>query len=153
MPRFKLSALISLLLVFLSGVLVGGVAHRLYTVRSVASAEGHGGPPPDRKQNPEDVRKRVVTEMRDRLHLDPAQVQRLDTIFDQTREQFDQLFQRRNQEARALRDNQNEQIRKMLKPEQIPLYEQLRAERDAQRRRDRDRDHDRGRGPGGPPRP
>ena len=63
MLKTKSSALLSLVLVFLSGTLVGAVTYRLYMVNSVNS----GGAPPGRgqgKMDPEEVRKRRVAEMK-----------------------------------------------------------------------------------------
>ena len=118
MGKFKLSALVSLVLVFLSGVLVGAVAQRLYMVSSVSSNASGSLPPGVRKQSPEDVRKHAVAEMRQRVKLDDSQVTQLEGIYDQTREQFDRLFQNRNAEARVLWDKQNDEIRHMLRPDQ-----------------------------------
>ena len=134
MGKFKLSALVSLVLVFLSGVLVGAVAQRLYMVSSVSSNASGSLPPGVRKQSPEDVRKHAVAEMRQRVKLDDSQVTQLEGIYDQTREQFDRLFQNRNAEARVLWDKQNDEIRHMLRPDQLPLFEKLHAEHEAAHR-------------------
>ena len=133
MAKFKLSALISLLLVFLSGVLVGAVAQRLYMVSTVSSNAAGNPPASVRKQSPEDVRKRAIAEMRQRVKLDETQVKQLEEIYDQIREQFDRLFLNRNAEARALWDKQNDEIRHILRPDQLPLFEQLHAEHEARR--------------------
>jgi hypothetical protein len=129
MPKTKLSALVSLLLVFASGILVGAVAYRLYMVRTVAMA------PPTPRPSPEEVRKRIVSEMRDRVKLDDQQVARLNQIYDRTRQDFDALHKKGSQESRALWDRQKEEIQAILRPDQIPLYEQYQKERDEQRRR------------------
>ena len=134
MPKSKLTALVSLLLVFLSGALVGAVVHRLYMVTSVSSTARVNPPATERKQTPEDVRKHLVGEMRDRVKLDDRQVKELETIYDQTRERFDELFKKRNAEARTLWDSQNDQIRAMLRPDQVPLFQRLHAEHEAARR-------------------
>lgn len=133
MPRSKLTALVSLLLVFLSGALVGAVVQRLYMVTSVSST-AKVNPPAERKQTPDDVRKHLVGEMRDRVKLDEGQVKELEAIYDRTRERFDELFQKRNAEARALWDSQNDQIRQMLRPDQVPLFQRLHAEHEAARK-------------------
>ena len=70
MPKNRTSALLSLMFVFLSGALVGAVSHRLYMVNTV---NGGGGPnavqrPP--KFDPEEVRRRRINEMRERVKLD-----------------------------------------------------------------------------------
>jgi hypothetical protein len=130
MHRSKLSAIVSLLVVFLSGALVGAMAHRLYMVNTVVSALPGG-----RKPDPEEVRKHVVDEMRQRVKLDNAQVQQLQQILTHTRERFDEMHKRMNAEGRGIWDKQVEDIKQILRPEQIPLYDQLRAEHDAERQK------------------
>jgi hypothetical protein len=131
MPKTRWSAFLSLLLVFLSGALVGGFAARRFTVNSVI-----GGPPTGMKRpDPEEVRKRLVTEMKTRVKLDDQQVTQLQKIFDETRESFGKLQDKRNAEARALRDNQTERVKAMLRPDQQPLYDQLHAEHIEQERK------------------
>jgi len=141
MPKTKLSALLSLLLVFASGILVGAVAYRLYMVRTVAMA------PPSPRPSPEEVRRRIVAEMRDRVKLDDQQVQQLNLIYDRTRQEFDALHMKGSQESRAIWDRQKDQIQAMLRPEQVPLYEQYQKERDEAHRRRQ------AAGKGGPPPP
>jgi hypothetical protein len=142
MPKTKLSALLSLLLVFASGILVGAVAYRLYMVRTVAMA------PPAPRPSPEEVRRHIVTEMRDRVKLDDQQVQQLNLIFDHTRQEFDALHKKGSQESRAIWDRQRDQVQALLRPDQIPLYEQYQKERDEARRRREQSEH---KGPPGPP--
>jgi hypothetical protein len=128
MPKSRLSAIVSLLLVFLSGVLVGVVAHRLYTVNTVTAVR------PSRP-DPEEIRKHLVAEMRDKVKLDDQQVAELNRIYDDTRQEFDKLHQKANGETRALWESQTEKIKAILRPDQIPLYEQLRLQREQERKR------------------
>jgi hypothetical protein len=128
MLKSKFSALLSLLLVFLSGVLVGGFAYRLYNV-SVVAAPGFG-----KRPDPEEVRKHIVADMRDRLKLDAQQVNQLQQILDQTREKFDQLHDKMNAEGQAIRSSQAEKIKAILRADQLPLYDQWRAERERDRK-------------------
>jgi hypothetical protein len=150
MPKSKLSALLSLLLVFASGVLVGVVGYRLYTVNTVASRNAVR-PRPD----PEEVRKRIVAEMRSRLKLDDQQVGELNKIYDQTRQDFDELHQKLNSESHALWEKQTESITAILRPDQRPLFNQFRAEREQERKRRHAQGEGPGRGmrPGPPPGP
>jgi Spy/CpxP family protein refolding chaperone len=128
MLRSKSSALVSLLLVFLSGVLVGGFAYRLYNVSMVA------GPNNGRKLDPEEARKHIIADMRVRLKLDAHQVDQLQQIFDQTRDQFRQFHDRMNAEGQAIHSNHLERIKTILRPDQLPLYEQWRTERERERK-------------------
>jgi hypothetical protein len=133
MPKGKLSALLSLVFVFASGVLVGVIGHRLYTVNTVTGSTPARPPRPD----PEEIRRRLVAEMRDKVKLDPQQVTQLNRIYDETRQDFDELHKRANAETHKLWDSQTERIRAILRPDQVPLYEQLRAQREQERKRHR----------------
>jgi len=128
MMKTRFSALLSLLLVFLSGVLVGGFAYRLYNV-SVAAAPTNG-----RRPDPEEVRKHIVADMRDRLKLDGQQVDQLQQIFDQTRDQFRQIHDKMNAEGEAIHTGQIEKVKAILRADQLALYDQWRAERDRERK-------------------
>jgi hypothetical protein len=130
MPKSRLSAFLSLLLVFLSGSLVGAFGYRLYSVNTVQ------GNDPRRRPDPEEMRKRQVAEMRDRVKLDDQQVIQYNRIMDETREQFDQLHKKANSETQALREHQAEKVNAMLRDDQRPLFSQLRAEH-AERERKR----------------
>jgi len=135
MPKSKLSALVSLLLVFFSGTVLGAFAHRLYMVKTVLSTGNI--PAPNRRPDPEEIRRRQVAEMRTRLKLDDDQLAKLNQIYDQTREQADLVHHKANDEMRAVWDAQVAKIKAILRPEQVPAYDQLRAEREAARRQHR----------------
>ena len=128
MLKSRFSALLSLLLVFLSGVLVGGFAYRLYNVSVVAA------PNSARKADPEEARKHIVADMRDHLKLDAHQVDQLQQIFDQTRDQFHQIHDKMNAEGQAIHIGQIEKVKAILRPDQLPLYDQWRAERERDRK-------------------
>jgi hypothetical protein len=137
MPKSKLSAFLTLLLVFASGAVLGAVAHRLYVVNTVMS--GVGAP---KRPSPEDFRKRQVNEMRDRVKMDDAQIAKYNEILDQTKNRFDENHDRYNAATRAILDEQRNRVRAILRPEQAPLYDQMIADHDAarkQRQRDRDK--------------
>jgi hypothetical protein len=134
MLKSKSSALLSLILVFLSGTLVGAVSYRLYMVNTVAMGGGPAGRPPQ-KMDPEEVRKRRVTEMKERVKLDDDQVQKLNGIYDGTFQQFQALKGRGDAEAHAIWEKQRDAVRAILRPEQLPLYEQHLKEQDEARRR------------------
>ena len=128
MGKNKFSALASLLLVFLSGTLVGAVSYRLYMVNTVNS-----GTLP--KRDPEEVRKRRINEMRDRVKLDEPQVAKLNEIYDHTRESFHLLKKQGDEQAHGIWDKHRESIRAILRPDQLPLYDQYQKEQDEARRR------------------
>lgn len=131
MPRSKLSAFISLMLVFLSGALVGAFAHRLYMVGSVTAVK----PPSLQRPTPEEARRHQIEELKQKVGLDDKQVALYDAILEGTRLQFNQLHDKLNAEGRSIRDQQVEKVNAILRPEQRPLYEKWRAEREAERKR------------------
>jgi len=130
MPKSRLSAFLSLLLVFLSGSLVGVFSYRLYSVNTVQSND------PRKRPDPEEMRKRQVAEMRDRVKIDDRQVIQYNKIMDEMRDQFDQLHKKANAETQALRERQAEKVNAMLREDQRALYAQVRAEH-AERERKR----------------
>ena|SRR5947208_12221673 len=134
MPKNRTSALLSLIFVFLSGALVGAVSHRLYMVSTVNGGGPNATPRPP-KFDPEEVRRRRINEMRDKVKLDEDQVAKLNVIYDHTRQQFHDLKKKGDEEGHAIWENQKEAVRAILKPEQQGLYEQFQKEQDEQRKR------------------
>jgi len=133
MPKNRISALLSLMFVFLSGTLVGAVSYRLYMVNTVIGVTTSGQRPP--KTDPEEIRKRRINEMRDKVKLDEDQVAKLNVIYDHTRQQFHALKKKGDEEGHAIWESQKEAVRAILKPEQQPLYDQFQKEQDEQHKR------------------
>lgn len=149
MNKAKLSALLSLILVFASGGVVGAFAYKLYSAPTVQT--GLGGPPPSRP-SPEEVRRRVVTDLTSKVKLDAEQAKQLNAIMDQTHTEFealrlkgkpdwdelnqkrDSLMEKQRPEQEAIRNRQSERINAMLRDDQKPLYAAWRAERERQRK-------------------
>jgi hypothetical protein len=142
MPKNKVSALLSLLLVFASGILVGAVGYRLYVVNMVVLPQAPRPP----QRDPEEVRKRIVSEMQQKVKLDDAQVQQLNQIYDQTRQAFDALHKQSSQESRVIWEKQKDEVRAILRSDQLPLYEQYQKERDEMHKRERERRQAEGKG-------
>src|SRR5438270_5652604 len=103
MPKSKFSAFFSLLLVFLSGALVGAFGHRLYMVNSVTAVKGQ---PPQQRPSPEEFRKRQIEDLRKKVGLDDQQVAQYNQILDSTRQQFDQIHDKMNSEGRKIHEKQ-----------------------------------------------
>jgi len=149
MLKTKLSAILSLALVFVSGALVGVLAHRAYIVRA-ASVNPEG----TRKPSPADWRKHVLGDMRTKLKLDDAQATQLNQIFDEMDVEVRDLRTKRDSQNQALQDALAGKILGMLRPEQQQLYKQYRAEREKERERRKMQGPQGGPGgPGGPPPP
>jgi len=129
MANSRLSAFFSLLLVFISGAVVGVFGYRAYTHSQSVTARA-----PEKKQDPEDVRKQLIDEMAKEVRLDGQQVTQLGKIYDDTRERFNEFNKQRNAEARAIWEEQTARIKALLRPDQEPLYEALRARKEAERK-------------------
>src|SRR3981081_563002 len=131
MTKSKLSALMSLILVFLSGGVLGAFAYRLYSAAPVQTPGNPGAPPP--RSSPEEARRKIISEMTSKLKLDDAQAKQLNAIMDQTHEAFeelrlkskpewDELNQKRDAladkwrpEQEAIRTKNNEQVNAILR--------------------------------------
>jgi len=150
MNKAKLSALLSLILVFASGGVLGAFAYRLYSAPTVTPGSPTGGPPA--RPSPEEVRRRVVADLTSKVKLDAEQSKQLNAIMDQTHTEFealrekskpdwdalnqkrDALMERQRPEQEAIRNRQSERINAMLREDQRPLYAAWRAERERQRK-------------------
>jgi len=113
--------------VFCSGIVVGVVGYRVYNYTT------------SKRLSPEEFRKQLVAEMTREVHLDDRQVALLKQIYEDTRAAFDEARAQENTklraEGQAIHDQQIEKIKKMLRPEQIPLYDALRARHEAEQRK------------------
>lgn len=138
MPKSKLSAFFALFLVFFSGAVLGAFANRLYMVRTVLS-NSNGAVDRPGPRDPQEVRRHLVSEMRQEVKLDDLQLDELNKIYDQTKEQGDQVHRKLNAEMRAVWEGQTERIKAILRPAQIPLFDQLRARHEAEREQERKR--------------
>jgi len=143
MPKSRISAVLSVLLVFFSGAVLGAFTYRLYSLPSVQLVKEANVPP--RKLSPEEWRKKYVSDMASAVKLDDAQTAELNTILDHTREEFDALNAKMKPEREALdqkwrpdreaiQAHQVDRINTLLRPDQLPLYEEFRAERERQRK-------------------
>ena len=123
MTRKNLPIAFYLLLVFVSGSVVGALGYRTYnppTARSVSA-------PP----SPSEWKQQYIEESRSRLSLTDDQVAKLTAILDQTDARFHEALQHHNQLVGQIREDHFERVRTILTLEQIPKYEKLHAEREA----------------------
>jgi len=118
------------LLVFLSGIMVGVVSYRLYSAKSVTATQ----PNPQPKMKPEEWRKHVVDEMRGRLKLNDEQIGKLHSAFDTTRQRFAEYDQRSKTERKSIIEDQHQTIRSFLNDDQRAEYEKYLLERQQKRR-------------------
>ena len=136
MKRASLSTALYVSLVFLSGAVVGGFAHRLYMVNTVFSVPV--------SPKPEDVRRKIVEEMRTRLSLTNDQVTQLSAIMDSTKARFHEVRTKWDKEAhirakpelKAIQEDQVQKVKEILTEAQRPEYDKYRADREKQRQQD-----------------
>ena len=129
MKRTTLATGLYILLVFLSGAVVGAFAYRLYVVGTVVSAK------------PDEVRHHILEEMRTRLSLSDDQVKQLNAIMDSTKARYREVKERWDRqskqaakpELRAITEDQAEKIRAILSEPQRVEYEKYRVERQKRR--------------------
>ena len=143
MPKSKLSAVLSLLLVFLSGGVLGAFTYRLYSISPVQSGKDAGGPP--KRLSAEEFRKRYVSDISSAVKLDSQQITALNAVLDRTRDEVDKLNEKMKREhdavnekwhpdREAIHNQQVESVSALLRPDQRPLYEAFRAERERSHR-------------------
>jgi len=128
MKRSTLTVALSLLAVFASGIVVGVVGDRYFAQPQRAAQRG--------PRSPDEYRRAYVEEMSKRLKLTPGQLNQLNQILDETREQFRQLREKQRPEVRALQEKQTERINAILTPEQREEYARMRKEREEKRKRE-----------------
>jgi len=122
MTRKNLPIAFYLLLVFVSGSVVGALGYRTYNPPTA-----RGSAPP----SPSEWRHNYIEESRSRLSLSDEQVVKLTAILDQTEARFREAREHENQAIGQIRDEHVERVRTILTPEQLPKYEQLHKEREA----------------------
>lgn len=125
MNSSRLRVALYLLLVFVSGVVVGALGHRFWALQHVEA----------RPRDPKEFRRRYVEEMRTRLHLTEEQLRKLNEILDVTDARFRQVRERMRPEMNAIQEDHANRVRAILSDEQRVEYEKLRAERERRRKK------------------
>ena len=151
MNKSKLAVLLPLILVFVSGGMLGAFAYRLYSVPTAITGGGTGGPPSARP-SPEEVRRKVVADLSSKVKLDAGQAKQLNAIMDETHAEFDALrekykpewdalnqkrealTEKQRPEFEAIRSSQTERIKAILHEDQRPLFDAWRTDRERQRK-------------------
>ncbi len=114
MKRWTLPIALYLFVVFVSGSVLGALGYRLYNPPTTKS---NAAP----KLSPEEWRRQNIEEMRLKL---------VNTVYDETHSRFEAAHNTHNQVVKQIREDHVSKIRVLLTPEQLPKYEQLRAERE-----------------------
>ena len=132
MRRSSLTTSVYLLLVFLSGAVVGVLGHS-YAARSVS--------PNTTPRNPEQYKRRYIEELRTRLKLNDDQVNQLSGILDETRRRFHEQHERAKPEMDRIQNDQVSKVSALLSDAQRSEYEKMRAEREKRHAQERKREH------------
>jgi hypothetical protein len=116
MRRSNFATLVYLLVVFASGVVVGGFANRLYMTKSAGPAVKA---PPTRAE----IRAQYLKDMRSRLHLTDTQLVQLNQIMDATGQQLHEMH-------KTIDSEHVQKVVAMLDDSQKTEYAKMRTERD-----------------------
>ena len=119
MRRSNFATLVYLLVVFVSGVVLGGFANRLVTA-------GPKPPAPPQPPSRAELRKQYIQDMRSRLHLNEAQVTELQQIADAT-------GQRMHDMHKSIEDEHVQKVIGILDDGQKAEYAKWREEREKHR--------------------
>lgn len=106
-------------LLFSSGALVGSLTHRYLASNSVVNAS-------------DVMRKRYVDEMQSRLSLTPTQVKQLEAILDDTKAKYKAVREAYRPAMLEVKGQQIQRVKSILSARQVPIYEQLLADREKQ---------------------
>ncbi|HEX4167028.1 MAG TPA: hypothetical protein VHZ55_16305 [Bryobacteraceae bacterium] len=129
MKRNQRAAIFFAVLLFACGVAAGILAQR-YFITTVVNAK-----------SAEDFRHQYISEMRDNLHLTPAQTNQLEVILDQTKAKYKALRDSYHPQMLQIKGEQEERVKSILTPAQVPAYEHLVAERERRYRDQEEHEH------------
>jgi hypothetical protein len=135
MTRKNLPIAFYLLLVFLSGSVVGALGYRAYN-----PPVARGG---SARVAPDEWRKRYIEETRARVNLTDDQVAKLTAILNETDTRFHQAREKENQEIQQIGEEHYQRVRGLLTEEQLVKYEKLHAEREAKAKQQQQQDQQR----------
>jgi Spy/CpxP family protein refolding chaperone len=128
MKRNQWTAAVMAVLLFCCGAAVGALGHRYYTAREVNA------------KSAEDFRHRYVSEMHSKLNLTSSQVTQLETILDETKAKFKAVKDSYRPAMLEIKKEQVSRVKSILKPQQIPIYERLVAEREQRMKEQEERE-------------
>lgn len=124
MKQSGVAAALLAVLLFASGVGVGVFADRYFGAKT---ASPHSHPSADQ------LRREYVADMQKRLNLSPDQVTRLNTLLDDTHRKFKAFRDEHRAEFERINQEQINSVRSILRPDQVPAYDKLVAEREKHR--------------------
>jgi Spy/CpxP family protein refolding chaperone len=129
--KARREAAVLVFVVFLLGVLLGGVGVHLWGSRVWGNQAAKGGPPPGRDQ--------LLANFTRELELTPDQEKQMGSILDDSRSRFHALDKSLDPQRMQIRDQSRAQMRALLTPEQQPKFDAFLQKQDLQRRNARGR--------------
>jgi len=124
MKRWNPPIALYLFLVFVSGAVVGALGYRVYSPPTAKSALPN-------RVSPEEWRRQYLNEMQTKVGLTADQMQKVNAILDETDARFSAAREKHHQVVEQIKEDHRANLRAIMTPEQLPKYEQFRAERDA----------------------
>jgi len=120
---FKLKAILTMSVVFALGAIVGASCCGILLSRNAASAQS----------TPHQSKPGIVERFKVRLRLSPEQMQRIESILDETQHEFSELHLAVKPQFEEIRQEMRSAIRQILDNEQKPKYEAMLLESDKRR--------------------
>ena len=138
MKLTRASAVLWMAVLLVCGGVLGALGHRVYSLSTVSASNPlfRGA---DGRRNPEAFRKRFMEDMSTRLKLNSDQVQKIEAVMDDTREQFRQARTSIDPQMQKIRQQQEARIDQLLSTEQKTEWEKMRQERAQDRKKRGDR--------------
>jgi hypothetical protein len=131
MKRNQWAATVLAILLFCLGAAVGALAERYYHTAVVDA------------KTAEDWRESYVREMKSKLSLSDTQVRQLETILDETKARYKAVRDSYRPAMLRVKEGQINEVKSILSPKQVPVYEKLVAEREQRHREQEARDEKR----------
>lgn len=123
MPGSKSWFFLLIALTFLAGVSAGMWGEKALLARASASASSEG-------QRSGDWRARTLAKFTERLELSAEQSRQLEAVFEAKRKDYDEVLGPVRPRLREIREASRLEIRKLLRPEQLPEFERICQEED-----------------------
>jgi Spy/CpxP family protein refolding chaperone len=125
MLRTRSSAILSLILVFASGMLVGVAAYRLY-VTTTASANAT-------PRTMAEYRRRFFVEMKEKVGVRDEQIAPITKVLDEAKQRFDELHAKEKPLHDQIQQEHVEAMKALLDDKQKIAYDKWRIERERMR--------------------
>lgn len=122
--KARRAAALLVVVVFVLGVLLGGVADHLFGARVF------GNPAPQSKRD------QIIGQLTSQLSLTPDQQKQITGIVDDTRAEWRTLYAPLEAQHEQIRQQSRDRIRAILTPEQRAKFEEFMKSLDEQRKRD-----------------